>query len=256
MREMSWIRSSKTVAVVALLAIALLAAGTVTAIEFDGEAPESAEVGSEVSMEVEITEPFVDPLPSSWTLEGDTALQNAEWTILAEDNTGDVVARSDTNTLELSADDSVVSVRVQLRGDVPDGISYNYENPDEENYVAMELLRQTNSGSERVADEARWEAHRYTSESQEARNAIDDAADAVDEADSGQDELDSAISAYNNANFELASDLADDAQSSAQGSQQTTQFLLIGGALVVLVALVGGGAYVYKSRQKNTNKLR
>jgi hypothetical protein len=25
---------------------------------------------------------------------------------------------------------------------------------------------------------------------------------------------------------------------------------------VVLVALVGGGAYVYKQRQKNTNKLR
>ena len=256
MREMSWIRSSKTVAAVALLAIALLAAGTVTAIEFDGESPESTQVGEEVSMEVQITEPFADPLPSQWTLEGDTELNNADWTIVARDNTDDIVARSDTNELQLNADDSVVSVTVEIRGEVPDGIEFDYENPDAENYKVVELLRQTDAGTERVADEAIWEAHRYTGESQEARTAIDDAAEAVEQANSGGDELDNAINAYNNANFDLATSLAEDAQSTAEGQEQTTQILLIGGALVVLVALVGGGAYVYKQRQKNTNKLR
>jgi hypothetical protein len=254
MREMSWIRSSKAVAAVALLAIALLAAGTATAIEFNADTPDAAEVGEEVTMSVEITDPFSDPRPSQYTIEGQTELQNPEWTIVARDNTDDIVARSNaTNTLEVNADDSIVSIEVEVRGEVPSMDTFNYENPDEENYNVITLNRQ---GAGLLADGAKWDAHRYTAESQEARNAIDEAADAVDEADSGQDELDSAISAYNNANFELASDLADDAQSSAEGSQQTTQILLIGGALVVLVALVGGGAYVYKQRQKNTNKLR
>lgn len=254
---MSWIRSSEAVGVVALLAIALVATGTAAAIEFDGEAPESAEVGEEVTMEVEITEPFADPLPSQWTLEGDTDLENADWTIVAEDNTGDIVARSDTNTLELNADDSVVAVTVEIRGEVPGGISFNYENQEEENYVAVELLRQTDAGAERVADEAIWEAHRFTSESQEARSAIDEASTAVDDAGgSGQDDLDRAIVAYNNGNFQNAIDLAEEAQSTAEGQEQTTQFLLIGGAVVVLIAVVGGGAYVYKQRQRNTNKLR
>jgi len=253
---MSWIRSSKTVAAVALLAIALLAAGTVTAIEFDGESPESTQVGEEVSMEVEITEPFADPLPSQWTLEGDTELNNADWTIVARDNTDDIVARSDTNELQLNADDSVVSVTVEIRGEVPDGIEFNYENPDAENYKVVELLRQTDAGTERVADEAIWEAHRFTAESQEARTAIDEAAQSVEEANSGEDELDSAISAYNNANFDLAIDLADEAESTAEGSEQTTQFLLLGGAVVVLTAVVGGGFYVYRQRQRDTNKLR
>jgi len=254
---MSWIRSSKTVGAVALLTVALLAAGTAVAVEFDGEAPESAEVGEEGTMEVEVTEPFADPLPSQWTLEGDTALENADWTIVAEDNTGDIVARSDTNTLALNADDSVVAVTVEVRGEVPDGISFNYENPEEENYKVVELLRQTDAGAERVASEAIWEAHRFTAGSQEARTAIDDASDAVDDAGgSGEDELDQAIRAYDNGDFELATELASDAQSSAEGSAQTTQFLLIGGAVVVLIAVVGGGAYVYKQRQRNTNKLR
>jgi exonuclease VII small subunit len=256
MREMSWIRSSNTAGVVVLLAIALLATGTVAAIQFDGAAPESAEVGEEVNMSIEITEPFADPLPSQWTLEGDTELNSADWTIVAEDNTGDIVSRSDTNELQLNADDSIVAVTVEIRGEVPDGISYNYENPDEENYTAVELLRQTDSGAERVADEAIWEAHRFTAESQEARTAIDEAAQSVEEANSGEDELDSAISAYNNANFELAIDLADEAESTAEGSEQTTQFLLLGGAVVVLTAVVGGGFYVYRQRQRDTNKLR
>lgn len=254
---MSWIRSSNTAGVVVLLAIALLAAGTAAAIQFDGEAPESAEVGSEVNMSIEITEPFADPLPSQWTLEGDTELNSADWTIVAEDNTGDIVVRSDTNELQLNADDSIVAVTVEIRGEVPEGISFNYENQDEENYVAVELLRQTDSGAERVADEAIWEAHRFTAESQEARTAIDAASGAVDSSGgSGQDDLDRAIVAYNNGNFQNAIDLAEEAESTAEGSEQTTQFLLIGGAVVVLIAVVGGGFYVYRQRQQDTNKLR
>jgi len=253
---MSWIRSSRTAALGVLLAIALLTAGTAAAIQVSGDAPDSAQVGEEVSMEVEITEPFADPLPNQWTLRGDSELNNADWTITAEDNTGDTVARSDTNELDLNSNDSIVSITVEIRGEVPDGISFNYEDREQENYKAVEILRVTEAGAERVSDDAIWTAHRYTQESQEARASIDEAQEAVEQAGSGEDELQRAIDVYDNGNFETAMELADDAKSTAEGDERTSQIILIGGSVVVLVALAGGGAYAWKRRQRDTNKLR
>jgi len=256
---MSWIRSSRTVAVVALLTIALLAAGTAAAVSFEAEKPEPAQVGDTVSMEVTMTDAFEAPLPSNYTLQTDTALQDPGWTIRANDVAGDTVAQEDVAadraTLDLNAEDGVSEVVIIIEGEVPEMSEFSYEDLEVENYTVMELSRVVDEGNSTL-DGAQWTAHRYTEDSRNARQAIDNASAAVESAGSGEDDLNQAISVYNNGNFETAIELAEEAQSSAEGQEQTSQLLLIGGALVVLVALVGGGAYVYKQRQRDTNKLR
>jgi len=254
MKEMSWTHSSKAVAIGVLLVVALGAAVPAAGITFDGEAPESTQTGEEVEMTVTIEEPFTDPLPNQWTLVGNTTLENAEWTITAEDNTGEVVARSDTNELALNSEDGIVSVTVELRGEVPEMTEgdFSYENREEENYLAMELLRATESGNSQLGDDARWTAHRYTEGSQAARQAIESAEDSG----ASGDNLQQAIQAYNNANFELAQDLASDAESGAESEEQTQSLLLFGAAGVVVIALLGGGYYLYQQRSRDTNKLQ
>jgi hypothetical protein len=254
MMKMSWTHSSKTVAIGVLLVVALGAAGTAAGITFDGESPDSTQVGEEIEMQVTIEEPFTDPLPNQWTIVGNSTLENAGWTITAEDNTGEVVARSDTNELDLDSEEGIVSVTVEVRGQVPemeDG-DFNFEEREEENYLAMELLRATESGDSQLGDEARWTAHRYTEESQAARQAIESAQDS---GASGSD-IQQAIQAYNNANFELAQDLASDAESGAESEEQTQTLLLFGGAAVVVILLAAGGYYVYQQQSRDTNKLQ
>lgn len=254
MKEMSWTHSSKAVAIGVLLVVALGAAVPAAGITFDGEAPESTQTGEEVEMTVTIEEPFTDPLPNQWTLVGNTTLENAQWTITAEDNTGEVVTRSDTNEIDLNSEDGITSVTVELRGEVPEMTEgdFNYESQEEENYLAMELLRATESGNSQLGDDARWTAHRYTEGSQTARQAIDDARDA---GASGED-IDRAISLYNSGEFDTAEDLANEAEQNQQSSEQTQSLLLFGAAGVVVIALLGGGYYVYQQRSRDTNKLQ
>jgi len=251
---MSWTHSSKAVAIGVLLVVALGAAGVAAGITFDGESPEPAQTGDEVEMQVVIEEPFTDPLPDQWTLIGNTSLRNADWTMTAEDNTGDIVARSDTGELELNSEEGIVSVTVEVRGQVPQmsDSDFSYENRNEENYLAMEMLRQTEAGNERVASDSIWTAHRYTEGSQAARQAIDDAKDAG----ASNDDLSQAIQAYNNENFPLAQELANEERDNQQSEEQTQSLLLFGGAAVLLIALAGGGYYVYQQRSRDTNKLQ
>jgi hypothetical protein len=258
MMKMSWTHSSKAVAIGVLLVVALGAAGPASGITFDGESPDSTQVGEEVEMQVTIEEPFTDPLPNEWTLVGNTSLENAEWTITAEDNTGEVVARSgdsgNPNDITLDSEEGIVSVTVELRGQVPEMEQgdFNYESREEEGYLAMELLRNTSAGNSQIGDEARWTAHRYTEGSQAARQAIESAQDSG----ASGDKIQQAIQAYNNANFKLAQDLASDAESGAESEEQTQTLLLFGGAAVVVILLAGGGYYVYQQQSRDTNKLQ
>ncbi|MFC7059721.1 hypothetical protein [Halovenus salina] len=242
---MSWIRSSKAVAAVVLLVVALGAVGTAAAVSFSADDPEAAEVGETVSFQVEMTDVFEDQ-PNEWTVGANTDLEDADWQIIATDVSGEEVSRSDSSELQVSSEDGVNAVTVEVEGTVPDISSYSYENRENEEYQVLEIEQADGPSLEE------WRAHRYTAESQEARNTIDEASEAVD----SQSTLDNAISAYNSENFENAIDLAEQAQNDAEGEQQLQQYLLFGGAALVVLLVAGGGYYFYQQRQQDNSKLR
>jgi hypothetical protein len=103
--------------------------------------------------------------------------------------------------------------------------------------------------------------HHYTNASKDARQAIDEAAEAINAsgAGNGQDDLNQAISAYDNGNFENAESNAQDALEAAEQAEQSAQrnqtILMAVGALVVL-ALIGGGIYYWRSNQDEPTKLQ
>ncbi|MFW5974202.1 MAG: hypothetical protein ACOCPZ_02335 [Natrialbaceae archaeon] len=243
---MSWTHSSKVVAIGLLLVVALGAAGTAAAVSFSADDPEASQVGDTVEYEIEMTEAFTDQ-PDQWTLEAETELENASWQIVATDVSGDEVARSDTDEIDLDSEDGVDTVTIEVQGDVPEISEYNYEDPDAENYLLVGLSQADGPSLEE------WEAHRYTEDSQQARQAIDDATDRVGE---DNDDLESAIALYNSGDFEQATSEAESIREDAESQQQTTQYLMFGGGAVAVILVLGGAYYVYQGRKQNTNKLQ
>jgi len=240
---MSWIRSSKAVAAVVLLVLALGAVGTATAVSFSADEPEATEVGETMTFEVEMTEVFQDQ-PNEWTVQVNTELEEETYQIIAEDVSGAEVARSDSNTLQVSSEDGVDTVTIEVQGTVPGLSSYSYENPEEEEFQVVEIAQANGPALEE------WTAHRYTQKSQEARTAIEEAEDA------GASDLSNAISAYNSEDFDNAIDLANSAKSDAEGQEQTQQYLMFGGIALAVILLAGGGFYLYQQRQEDRSKLR
>lgn len=255
---MSWTHSSKGVILGVLLALSLTAVGTAAAITVSGDAPAPAENGTEVSMTTSIDEPFADA-PDQWTLRGETELENATWTVEAYDQRGNIVTRQDVSgsnfTQDLNFDNDATRVNVTVTGTVPTLSSFNYEDRASENYTVMQLSQVNGDALDQT-----WDSHRYTAQSQTARQAIDDAQAAVDEAagSAGQDNVDRAISAYNAGNFENAISLAEEAQSTAEDNQNDAglPIALIVGAIVVLLIVVGGGVYYWRSQQQENYKLQ
>jgi hypothetical protein len=255
---MSWTHSSKGVILGVLLAISLMAVGTAAAVSVSGDAPAPAENGTEVSMTATIDEPFADA-PDQWTLRGQTELDGATWTIEAYDQRGNVVTRQDTSganfTQDLNFDNDATRVNVTVTGTVPTLTAFNYEDRAAENYTVMQLNQANGDAIDRT-----WDAHRFTNDSQTARQAIDDAQAAVDEAsgNAGQEDLERAISAYNAGNFENALSLADSAQSTAEENQDEggLPIALIAGAIVVVLVVVGGALYYRQSQQQDNYKLQ
>jgi len=259
--EMNLTHSSKTVIGVLLVTV-LLVSGTAAAVSFDEQPPEPAQVGDTVEAEVTMTDVFEDPLPNSYTLQANTQLNDADFTIRGTDVAGDTVVQEDvassTATLELSSEQGISEVTIIVEGQVPEMSEFNYQDRSVENYTAVELSRAVDNGTSTL-DGGVFRAHRFTEQSQQARQAIDAANESVQQTGGGgdgEDDLNLAVAAYNRGNFQNAIDLAENAESTAEGSQQTTQLLLIGGSVVALVAVVGGGAYVYRQRQQDTSKLR
>jgi hypothetical protein len=252
--KMSWIHSSKGAILGALLVCSLVAVGTAAAVSVSGDAPAPAENGTEVSMSVTIEDPFANA-PDQWTLRGDTELVEANWNVEVL-NQGRLVTRNDAAganfTQPLNFDDGATTVNVTVTGTVPTLSTFDYENKSAENYLVMSLAQQSGN-----AVDQRWSAHRYTAESDSARQAIDDAQSAVEEAGgAGEDDLDQAINAYDAGNFDNAESLADDAQTAAEESQGGLPIVLIGGVVVVLLLVVGGGYYYYQSQQGGDYKLQ
>ena len=255
---MSWTHSSRSLILGVLLAISLMAVGTAAAVSVSGDAPAPSENGTETSMNVSIQDPFADA-PDQWTLRGETELENATWTVEAYDQRGNVVTRQDTSganiTQELDFDNDATRVNVTVTGTVPTLTAFNYEDRAAENYTVMQLSQANGDAIDRT-----WDAHRFTNESQTARQAIDDAQAAVDEAsgNAGQEDLERAISAYDAGNFENAISLAESAQSTAEENQSDggLPIALIGGAIVAVLVVVGGALYYRQSQQQDNYKLQ
>jgi hypothetical protein len=258
--KMSWIRSSKSTAVLVLLLVAAAAVGTAAAVTTDAtEAPEEAQVGDEVTVSVTLTDLYNES--DNWTLNGTTELNNVTgWEVTKVQPNGNENTESfDGQTAfqtSIESADNLDSVRVTITGDVPAVEQYSYE--PRQTFVGADLDRIV---GENVNDVEEVTIHHYTNESDEARAAIEEAEEAVNASDSSeaQETLESAISAYDNGNFPNALNLAEEAQNdaeSAQQSAQTTQMLLIGGGVLVLLLVIGGGFYYYRSQQDDYDKLR
>jgi hypothetical protein len=256
---MSWIRSSKSAALVVLLALSL-AVGTAGAISVQpGEAPEETRVGETVSTTVTVEDPFVD-MPDEWTLEGSTELENVSWTVTVRQQ-GEQVSQEtygDQNfSHPLNASNNGDTVVVELTGDTPAVGNYTYE--PRETYTLYDFDSVQGSST---SDMNATAVHHYTNASKDARLAIDNATEAVNASGGGseaQNDLDQAVSAYNSGNFQNAESNAADAQDQAeqaeQSAQRTQTILMAVGALVVL-AIVGGGIYYWRSNQNEPTKLQ
>jgi len=258
MRKMSWIHSSNGIGLGVLLAIAVVMVGTAGAVTVAGSAPDATEVGEDVTMQVTVEEPFENQA-DTWTIEGTTELVGASWSVEAVDVGGDVVERQDTAgdsfTMELDSDDGVSEVTIELQGEVPEMDTFNYREQEMEEYVAMDLSVAESGAS---LEGMPLTAHRYTAESQEARQAIDEAEEVIDDSssDSVQSQLETAITLYDSEEFEAAVEEANSARESAEEAEQTRSFMFVGAGVVVLILVLGGAFYLFKQRQRDTSKLR
>ena len=257
---MSWTHSSKVAALGVLLAITVGVAGTAAAVSFTGDAPEPTEVGESVEMSTTVEEPFVDQ-PDNWTIQGETELENANWFIEIRDAGDNAVAEQEASgqsiEQELSLEENHNTVTITVNGEVPElgEDQFNYEDIEKENYTAMELTR---AGGEDGSTLQTYKAHRYTEESQSAREAIDSASEIVEESGGAdaQAQLDRAIGAYDSGNFELAKELATDAETTSQQAGQNRQLLLIGGGVVVALIVIGGIVFWWRNREEEAHRLQ
>jgi len=239
---------------VALLCLVGLLAfpGTASALSVSAEGvPSESAVGDEVTVTYTIDEPFTD-VPNQWTLQGQTELENVSWTVTvlragSQIDGGQETYGSQEFSQALDIDNNGDEVRVELTGTVPAIETYSYQ--PEEQYTVATLTRVSGNNENEIRSDS---AHHYTSESREARNAIDSASAAIN-ATGGNSEAeqlrDNAISSYESGNFNNSIDLAQQAQNTAeqaQQSQQTTQTLLYAGIGVVVLLVLGGvGFYFY-----------
>jgi len=260
MTKMSWIRSSKGATLVALLALLLAAAGPAGALTVTDETEfTESRVGTTVSTTVVIEDPFTDQ-PDEWTLRGSTELENVSWTVTVLDQgnqLNETVYGEQTFEQTLSLDNGGDEIEIALTGDTPAVENYTYDPPQA--YTLWELVAVTGS-SESTLNAT--QVHHYTNDSREARLAVDNATMAINESGGNaeaQDTLNSSISSYDNGNFGNAIDLANDAESQAEQveqSQQQTQTLLYAGVAVLVLVLVGGGVYYWRSNQGPDTKLQ
>jgi hypothetical protein len=245
------------VALVAVLLFGTLLVGTTVAQQSSPqEFPEESEVGADFEATFEITELFDEY--ESWTLVSETELENATWTIREYDQAGGEISREDLDgqnvTTQVNIDDGTASIEIRVTGTTPAIEQFSYQPSDRFVAAAFDLEREGGTRDEIAVHES----HHYTEDSKTAREAIDSAAEAVNDSGSSdaQSSLDSAISAYESGNFENAINNAERAENEASESQTTRNALLGAGAVVVILVLLGGGYWLYKSRQQGPSRLK
>ena len=268
---MSWIHSSRSGVVLAFVVLLVAAATPAAAVAATAEGvPGETAVGDEVTSTFTITEPFKNPSLEQWTLYGQTEMGNVTWTVTLYDQTGSKVGQQSYDGANfthegISADSGVSEIRVRVVGTTPSIEQFTYQ-PKEEFVVAtLQQVREGGTSNEIGS----WSAHHYTAGtasepgSREARQAIQSAEAAIagTNADTSEAEavLDNAVSAYEAGNFGNAVDLANQAENNAKKARKSSErneLLIYGaGGLIGLLVLVGGGYFVYQSRQDDYDKL-
>lgn len=228
--------------------------------------PTEAEVGTQMSATVELTDLYRNPNLEAWTLSGETALTEVTWTVTMYDQGGNQLTRRsyDGQTFEhdgIALAEDVSEVRVNVTGTVPPVTEYSY---DPQQSVRTMVLTQTRAGG--TSNEiGNWSVPQFTEGSQSARTAIERASETIatasaDGADTTAAEatLEDAIEAYETRSFGLATSLAEDAEAEAQTAQQSAQWgrwLLYGVVGVVLVGAIAGGLYWYQNRETVYDRL-
>ena len=253
----------------ALLVFALVAGVAtlgVAAVQFQGDAPTSAEAGSELHIEgLTLTEPFA--VGDEWTMEVSTELDDVRLVVTPRDGAGNALEDRtidvfNEETVTLDIDDSRIStVEFEVRGDVPlIGLGpgrYSYEDRSLENITALEVTERLNGGTQRI-ENGTFEVHRFTEQSRDARQAIDEASQAAEDADSddARNRVNEAITFYNNAEFSNAITAANEAGDIADSEGDTRRTLLLLAGVVLGLVAVGGIAYYWRSQQGSANKLQ
>lgn len=258
--KMSLIPSSKGTTALVALVIAMAAVGTAAAVTAsDTSAPEEAQVGEEVTAEVTLTELYSED--SDWTLRGTTEMQNVtNWQVTQTYPNGTTVTDSfegqEQFELDVASGDNFESITVSITGDAPSVESFSYDPP--QRFEAAKLTKVVGEGENDIET---VQVHHYTNESREAWNAIRDAQEVVDESGNAdaESDLQDAIQFYESENFQQAIDNAERAENSAEDAQQsqdTMTLLLYGVGALIVLALIGGGIYYYRSQQDSYDKLR
>jgi len=245
--------------VLAVAVAAISPAAAAASVQADG-VPEEAEVGEEVTATYTLSELYAGDTPSEWTLRGETNMTNASWSVTAYGVDGDQVADTrnyggDSFEYAVSSEENVNEIEVTVTATVPEVAEWSYD--PEERFTVTEFTEVRSGGGESTIDS--YDAHHYTGDSKEARNAIEDAEAAISDAESNgadvsnaEDGLDDAIGFYENGDFDRAVQNAEDAASDAESSQssaQTRSMLLYGGAGLVALLVLGGGGYLLYQRQ-------
>lgn len=274
MTRMNSTRYSKLVAWGFVAMLALSVAVPVAAVSVETKSvPSEAQVGSTYSANVTFTDLYSDN--QEWQLNATTELENDPlWTLELIDVNGETTTVTRTGQNVTFSDTTISSpvskVRVTVEGEVPAVANYSYA--DEETFTAMAVSQMpvTSDGSTGAASSIEtFSTHHYTNESKTARDAIDEAAAAIAEAEeagadttAAEDSFDDAKAFYRNDDFqkaisnaEEATQQAEDAMSSKESSEQTTQLVIYGVIALVVIGLIGGGYYWYKQNQQDTSRL-
>ena len=246
-------RSSSLVALLLVLVLAVGAAGAVTVSQADP--PAEAQAGTDVQATFVLTELYQDPSIEQWTLEGETELGNVTWTVQVVNQAGSQIAQpsydGQTFSHDVDIDSGAAELRVTLTGTVPPVENYTYS--PEQAFRFAELSQVREGGTSDVIEA--YDSHHYTEDSRTARAAVEAAQVAIDDVGGNQEAqrtLNSAIDAYESGNFQLAADLAgqaEDTADKAQSSQSRNRLILMAvGALVLLGLVVGAVIYWRRSR--------
>lgn len=245
---------------VALVVVAALAAPAAAVTVGETDVPEEAQVGTQVTATVTLTDLYRNPQLESWELRGETDLRNVTWVVAYFDQTGARIGQDEFTGQELagaeiSTTDDVSEVQVRITGTVPAVESYSYDPP--QRFLLMSLTQAQEGGAQNEIDA--WQTRHYTNDSRTARDALDAAnasiqqtGEAGADTSTAEESFASAVDAYENGNFDNAEQLAnraeEEADSARQSSQTRQQLMLVGGGVVVLILLIGGVLYWRSNR--------
>jgi len=262
MTRTSLSRCSRLVAVLAVVSLLLAAVAPAAAVSVEEtDVPTEGEVDSQVTVTLTLTQLY--DTYETWQLAGSTDLENVTWTVTFRNQAGNQIRQESYDGREFSGatvdiEEGTAEVRVRVTGTVPAVESYSY---DPQQSFGLFALRQTREGGS-AEELANVTAGHYTSDSGEAREALDSARATLDAAGNpteAEESFDSAVSAYEAGNFDNAVTLAQRAETEAneaQSDQQRNRLLLYGAGGLVALGVVGGGVALFlRGRGDDYDKL-